>query len=88
LNPGDHMNMKQECLYFRSWRSVISIKIVFWVVTPCGLAGAYQRFGGTYCLHLQPFEASNNLLKLLGNFLKMMLTYCRKQVHILPNNLL
>jgi hypothetical protein len=21
--------------------------------TPCGLVGRYQRFGGTYCLHLQ-----------------------------------
>jgi hypothetical protein len=26
---------------------------VFWVETPCGLIGAYQHFGGTYCLHLQ-----------------------------------
>jgi hypothetical protein len=23
------------------------------VLTPCGLVGRYQRFGGTYCLHLQ-----------------------------------
>jgi hypothetical protein len=28
---------------------------VFWVVTPCGLRGKYQRFRGTYCLHLQPW---------------------------------
>jgi hypothetical protein len=28
--------------------------LVFWVVTQCGLVGRYQRFGGTYCLHLQP----------------------------------
>jgi hypothetical protein len=28
-------------------------KLVFRVVTPCGLVGRYQRFGGTYCLHLQ-----------------------------------
>jgi hypothetical protein len=26
---------------------------VFWVVTPCGLADRYQRFEGTYCVHLQ-----------------------------------
>jgi hypothetical protein len=26
--------------------------LVFWVVMPCGLVGKYQRFGGTYCLHL------------------------------------
>jgi hypothetical protein len=27
--------------------------LVFWVVTQCGLIRKYQRFGGTYCLHLQ-----------------------------------
>jgi hypothetical protein len=27
--------------------------LVKWVVTPCGLVGRYQRFGGTYCLHRQ-----------------------------------
>jgi hypothetical protein len=27
--------------------------LFFWVVTLCGLVGKYQRFGGTYCLHLQ-----------------------------------
>jgi hypothetical protein len=26
--------------------------LVFWVVTPCGLVNGYQRFGGTYRLHL------------------------------------
>jgi hypothetical protein len=29
--------------------------LVFWVVTPCGLVGRYQRFGGTHCHHLQHF---------------------------------
>jgi hypothetical protein len=27
--------------------------VVFWVVRPCGPVGGYQRFGGTYRLHLQ-----------------------------------
>jgi hypothetical protein len=27
--------------------------VVCWVVAPCGLTGGYQRFGGTYRLHLQ-----------------------------------
>jgi hypothetical protein len=27
--------------------------VVFWVVTPRGLVDGYQRFGGTYYLHLQ-----------------------------------
>jgi hypothetical protein len=26
--------------------------LVFWLVTPCGLEGRHQGFGGTYCLHL------------------------------------
>jgi len=26
---------------------------VFWVVTPCGVAVEYRRFGGSCCLHLQ-----------------------------------
>jgi hypothetical protein len=28
--------------------------LVFWTITPCGHKGTYQRFGGTYLLHLQP----------------------------------
>jgi hypothetical protein len=27
--------------------------LVFRTLTPCRLVGRYQRFGGTYCLHLQ-----------------------------------
>jgi hypothetical protein len=27
--------------------------LIFWVVTPCGLVGGYQCFGGTYFLCLQ-----------------------------------
>jgi hypothetical protein len=27
--------------------------VVFWVVTPCGRAADYQRFGGKYRLHVQ-----------------------------------
>jgi hypothetical protein len=30
--------------------------LVLWVVTPCGLIGRYQCFGGTYCLHLHPWR--------------------------------
>jgi hypothetical protein len=29
------------------------LMLVFWKVTPFGLESRYQRFGGTYCLHLQ-----------------------------------
>jgi hypothetical protein len=30
--------------------------LVFWVVTPCGLVGRYQQFGGTCCLHILPLK--------------------------------
>jgi hypothetical protein len=29
------------------------LMLSFWVVTPCGRVGRYQRFGGTYCLYFQ-----------------------------------
>jgi hypothetical protein len=29
------------------------MSVVFWVVTPCCVVGGYQRFGGSYRLHLQ-----------------------------------
>jgi hypothetical protein len=33
-----------------TWRpSHIVSKLVFWVVTPCGLLGRYQHFGRIYC---------------------------------------
>jgi hypothetical protein len=31
--------------------------LIFWVLTLCGIVGKYQRFGGTYYLHLQGFLA-------------------------------
>jgi hypothetical protein len=48
----------------RKYRSVTfeiltAVKIpmmVFWAMMPCGPVGGYQRFGGTYCLHLQKVE--------------------------------
>jgi hypothetical protein len=30
--------------------------IFFWVMAPCRLVGRCQRFGGTYCLNLQPLD--------------------------------
>jgi hypothetical protein len=36
--------------------------LVFWVVTPCGLVGRYQRFGRTYCLNLQPRRPTQTCL--------------------------
>jgi hypothetical protein len=34
-------------------RAVRMSMFVFWVVTPCGLGGRYQRFRGTYCVTTQ-----------------------------------
>jgi hypothetical protein len=30
--------------------------MLFWVVTPCSLVCRYHRFGGTYCIPLQPWR--------------------------------
>jgi hypothetical protein len=48
--------------------------LVFWVVTPCGPVGKYQRFGETYCLHLQCFrqyihDGGSVLVRNVGNCL-------------------
>jgi hypothetical protein len=37
---------------------------VFCVVTPRGLVGGYQGFGGTYCLHLQGWDTFSHYLLL------------------------
>jgi hypothetical protein len=45
------MMVKTRCSEMR-FEVLTAVKIsimVFWVVTPCGLAGTYHRFGGTYC---------------------------------------
>jgi hypothetical protein len=39
------------------WFSKISM-LVLWIVTSCGLVSIYQRFGGTYFLHLQGRRSS------------------------------
>jgi hypothetical protein len=41
--------------YTLPWKRMdMRFRLVFWVVTPCGLVGRSQRFGGTYRLHLLP----------------------------------
>jgi hypothetical protein len=45
--------------------------LVFWVVTPCGLQGRYQRFEGTYCLHHQSWSQSSILLPNVGIYLEV-----------------
>jgi hypothetical protein len=52
----------------------------FWVVTPCGLVCRYQRFGATYCLHLQgwshfsvfsPEDGDSMLLRNVGIYIRV-----------------
>jgi ABC-type amino acid transport system permease subunit len=43
-----HTKVKNEIL-----TTVHISMVVFWVAMPYGLVHGYQRFGGTYCLHLQ-----------------------------------
>jgi hypothetical protein len=56
---------KLEIVRFEVIMVVKMAKLVFCVVTPCGLVGAYKGLGETYCLHLQgrklvqPFSSSN-----------------------------
>lgn len=37
--------------YMIQWKQT-KRKRIFWIVVPCSFAGAYQRFGGIYLVHL------------------------------------
>jgi hypothetical protein len=40
--------------------------VAFWVVTPCGLVGVYQRFEGTYCLHIRGLKTTMHIFTTVG----------------------
>jgi hypothetical protein len=40
----------------------IMMMMIFWVLAPCRLVGRYQRFGDTYCLHLQGAKKQKNII--------------------------
>jgi hypothetical protein len=40
-------------LKFEVFTAVRMMMLFFWVLEPCGLVGRGQRFGETYCLHIQ-----------------------------------
>jgi hypothetical protein len=42
-----------HCMEFEVLLAVKVSMLVFWVVTPYGLVGIYQRYERTYCFHLQ-----------------------------------
>jgi hypothetical protein len=39
---------------------------VFWDVTPCSFLAKYQRFGRSYCLHLQGENEGRMVLRNVG----------------------
>jgi hypothetical protein len=45
--------------------------MIFWVLAPCRLVGRCQRFGGTYCLHLQGWSCNAPLPSFANSTLKM-----------------
>jgi hypothetical protein len=60
--------------------------LVFWVVTPCGLVGRLQRFGATYCLHLQGvFTALRTIMNTASQFAKInVLSVCQQPCYLSP----
>jgi hypothetical protein len=56
IGPSDHgvkIIIYILTLVWTIQRNQHLLVLVFWALTPCGLVGKYQRFGGIYCLHLQ-----------------------------------
>jgi hypothetical protein len=56
---GALLSVSEFCLLFfiffpsvQGFRAVQIYIEVFWYITPCSLVDGYQRFGGTYCVHL------------------------------------
>jgi hypothetical protein len=47
--------------------TVMMLMLVFWVMTPCGLTGDYQHFGGTHCLYRQHFSPEDGDSIFLAN---------------------
>jgi hypothetical protein len=55
-------------LRFEVLRAVQMSVLVLWVVTPCGLVGRYQRFGGTFCFHLQDLSPEDGSGMFIRNY--------------------
>jgi hypothetical protein len=69
------------------------LTVVFWVVTPCGLAGRYKRFGDTYCLHLQGVTTQKtdmhvlNAMRTSNHFRDMLVSHGQGSIAPSPNPL-
>jgi hypothetical protein len=61
-----------EISYLKKQTSLLSM-LIFWAVTAYGLVGGYQRFGGTYCLHLQGFATQKTNFMLFVEYRKQTL---------------
>jgi hypothetical protein len=65
--------------------------LVFWIVTPYGIVGRYQLFGGTYYLHLRFYFPEDNIQIFAAvrtsYHLMMNVEYTKKDVDIEKNNL-
>jgi hypothetical protein len=68
-----HISLIDHCMRFQVVTAVKMSISVFWIVTPGGLVGKYQLFGGTYCLHLQALCFSEILVSTCES------TQCYKQ---------
>jgi hypothetical protein len=58
---------------------------VFWVVAPCNLVEVYQRFRGTFCLHLQVIALMMEAVstsETLVNFYQITLCYNPEDRHL------
>jgi hypothetical protein len=54
-----------SCVLCRPVVMIYVSVLVFWVVTPCGLVGRYQRFGGTYSV-LCPEDGGSMFFRNVG----------------------
>jgi hypothetical protein len=48
--------------------TAVKLSMLFWVVVLCELVGRYQRFGGTYIVHLQDLPLNQHRIRLNSLF--------------------
>lgn len=61
--------------------TVVQTMLLFWVLAPCKLLDIYQRFGESYCIHLQGLSNPETLIFYCGrasdysDFIKYLYVY-------------
>jgi hypothetical protein len=66
---GKNKSFESKVYSMRDFEFFTEVKmmiVVLWVVTPCGLAGGYQRFGGT----LNPVDGGDRFLRDVSNHIQ------------------